>query len=192
MSMHKIPLTPIEESGLRAHGLDIGKPSQLSDAFRQGVRYASAQLTSQGGEAVAWIVTDMNGDSYFAYDRQTPRDTPLYAAPPAPSHGGGVAHTDCRSEAGITVGLIDSIITSCRVLSSRDLTCEAVVEALRDLQSDSDVSLIKPSHGEQVRAVPVKLLRSLLADLESGMMCNPDHGELSQLRELIGEQDHGI
>ena len=52
MSMHKIPLTPIEESGLRAHGLDIGKPSQLSDAFRQGVRYASAQLQSQVGEAV--------------------------------------------------------------------------------------------------------------------------------------------
>ena len=69
----------------------------------------------------------------------------------APSHGGGVAHTDCRSEDGITVGLIDSIITSCRVLSSRDLTCEAAVEALRDLRSDSDVSLIKPSHGEQVR-----------------------------------------
>ena len=37
MSMHKIPLTPTEEAGLRAHGLDIGKPSQLSDAFRQGV-----------------------------------------------------------------------------------------------------------------------------------------------------------
>lgn len=51
MSMHKIPLTPIEEAGLRAHGLDIGTPSQLSDAFRQGVRYASAQLPSQGGEA---------------------------------------------------------------------------------------------------------------------------------------------
>ena len=73
------------------------------------------------------------------------------AALSAPSHGGGVAHTDCRSEDGITVGLIDSIITSCRVLSSRDLTCEAAVEALRDLRSDSDVSLIKPSHGEQVR-----------------------------------------
>ena len=75
------------------------------------------------------------------------------AALSAPSHGGGVAHTDCRSEDGITVGLIDSIITSCRVLSSRDLTCEAAVEALRDLRSDSDVSLIKPSHGEQVRDV---------------------------------------
>jgi hypothetical protein len=37
--MHKIPLTPIEEAGLRAHGLDIGKPSQLSDVFRQGVAW---------------------------------------------------------------------------------------------------------------------------------------------------------
>jgi hypothetical protein len=39
MSMHKTPLTPAEESGLRAHGLDIGTPSQLSDAFRQGVAW---------------------------------------------------------------------------------------------------------------------------------------------------------
>lgn len=52
MSMHKIPLTPIEEAGIRAHGLDIGTPSQLSDAFRQGVRYASAQLPTKGSEAV--------------------------------------------------------------------------------------------------------------------------------------------
>jgi len=42
------------------------------------------------------------------------------------------------------------------------------------------------------RAVPVVLLRSLLVDLESGMMCNPDPGELSQLRELIGDQDHDL
>ena len=39
MSMHKIPLTNLELSGLRAHGLDVGKPSQLSDAFRQGVKW---------------------------------------------------------------------------------------------------------------------------------------------------------
>ena len=39
MSMHKIPLTQTEEAGLRAHGLDIGTPSQLSDAFRQGIAW---------------------------------------------------------------------------------------------------------------------------------------------------------
>jgi hypothetical protein len=30
------------------------------------------------GEPVAWIVTDMNGDSYFAYDKQTSSDKPLF------------------------------------------------------------------------------------------------------------------
>lgn len=43
MSMHKKPLTPLEEEGLRLHGLDIGKPSQLSDVFRHGVAWAIRQ-----------------------------------------------------------------------------------------------------------------------------------------------------
>lgn len=43
MSMHKIPLTDMEYNGLIAHGLDIHKPSQLSDAFRQGVVWATSQ-----------------------------------------------------------------------------------------------------------------------------------------------------
>ena len=43
MSMHRIPLTPTEEAGLRAHGLDIGTPSQLSDAFRQGVAWGEKE-----------------------------------------------------------------------------------------------------------------------------------------------------
>jgi len=33
-------LTPLEEEGLRAHGLAIGTPSQLSDVFRLGVAWA--------------------------------------------------------------------------------------------------------------------------------------------------------
>lgn len=40
MSMHKIPLTPLEEEGMRLHGLPIGTPSQRSDTFRQGVAWA--------------------------------------------------------------------------------------------------------------------------------------------------------
>lgn len=43
MSMHKKPLTRLEEEGLRAHGLPIGTPSQLSDVFRHGVAWAAAQ-----------------------------------------------------------------------------------------------------------------------------------------------------
>ena len=49
------------------------------------------------------------------------------------------SETDCRSEGGITVGLIDTIITAARCLVSRDLSEFAVVEALKDLRSDSDV-----------------------------------------------------
>jgi len=47
MSQHKIPLTPIEESGLRAHRLPIGKPSQLSDVFRQGIKWALRPQTER-------------------------------------------------------------------------------------------------------------------------------------------------
>jgi hypothetical protein len=44
MSMHKVPLTPTEEAGFHAHGLqrNIGKPSQLADVFRQGVAWGIA------------------------------------------------------------------------------------------------------------------------------------------------------
>lgn len=51
-------------------------------------------------------------------------------------------HTNCRSEIGITVGLIDSIICTCRVLAGRDRTAPEVLEALRDLRQDKDVHKI--------------------------------------------------
>lgn len=41
MSMHNVPLTDIELNGLIKHGLDIGTPSQIADAFRRGVAWAS-------------------------------------------------------------------------------------------------------------------------------------------------------
>lgn len=50
--------------------------------------------------------------------------------------------TDCRSEEGITVGLIDSIISICRVLHTRDFDTPQVQEALKDLGSDFDFSYI--------------------------------------------------
>lgn len=40
MSMHKIPLTPLEREGLERHHLPIGTPSQLSDCFRAGMDWA--------------------------------------------------------------------------------------------------------------------------------------------------------
>jgi len=74
MSMHKIPLTQLEEDGLRAHGLDIGSPSQLSDVFRHGIKWAleqtalSAVTAERDGLAAARMAyanefaPDENGD----------------------------------------------------------------------------------------------------------------------------------
>ncbi|MFB4307002.1 hypothetical protein [Actinomadura sp. GTD37] len=52
---------------------------------------------------------------------------------------------DCRSPAGVTVGLIDSIITAARVLRDRDLSHPAVREALADLAEDEDVARLMPA-----------------------------------------------
>lgn len=46
--------------------------------------------------------------------------------------------TDCRSEEGITEGLIDSIIFICRILAKRDLGHSQVQNALKDLKNDKD------------------------------------------------------
>ena len=39
MSMHKKPLTKLEEEGLRQSGLPVGTPSQLSDSFVLGMQW---------------------------------------------------------------------------------------------------------------------------------------------------------
>lgn len=69
------------------------------------------------GEPVAWIVTDMNGDSYFAYDRQTPNDKPLYAEQPAPVavvmpsrlSWSGIASTKQRAEVNAWNACLDEV-----------------------------------------------------------------------------------
>jgi len=45
----------------------------------------------------------------------------------------GTCSTDCRSSDGVTVGLIDGIITMARVLRSRQMDSLEVSEALADL-----------------------------------------------------------
>lgn len=47
---------------------------------------------------------------------------------------------ECRSEEGITIGLIDAIISICRVLAPRDLSCAEA--ALADLAEDEDFGVI--------------------------------------------------
>ncbi len=58
------------------------------------------------------------------------------------------ATTCCRSEEGVTVGIIDSFITLARLMKGRDLSSEAVQEALADLRADEDVAaLLEVSNG---------------------------------------------
>lgn len=53
--------------------------------------------------------------------------------------GMALSVTDCRSDVGITVGLLDGIIAICRVLADRDMEGTAADEALKDLRQDKDV-----------------------------------------------------
>lgn len=54
-------------------------------------------------------------------------------------------HTDCRTDTGVTVGLVDAIITTCRVLADRDLTDPAVQAALDDAHADTQVQQLLAS-----------------------------------------------
>lgn len=49
----------------------------------------------------------------------------------------------CRSEEGVTVGLVDAIIGILRVLAPRDLSPKHVQEALEDLFDDPDLRTVQ-------------------------------------------------
>jgi hypothetical protein len=49
---------------------------------------------------------------------------------------------DCRSEEGITEGLVDALIVVLRVLAKRDLSPENVQGALADLAEDEDLRTV--------------------------------------------------
>lgn len=50
--------------------------------------------------------------------------------------------SDCRSEEGITIGLIDTIINSSRILAKRPLDSDYIKSALKDLSQDEDLKFI--------------------------------------------------
>lgn len=60
-------------------------------------------------------------------------------------------YTDCRSEIGITVGIIDAIITLCRLLRGRDMSGDEVDQALQDLRHDENfANLLRRMAGDEV------------------------------------------
>jgi hypothetical protein len=50
---------------------------------------------------------------------------------------------DCRSEAGVTIGLIDAIISIARIVAKRDLKNLEIEEALLDFLDDDDLLTIR-------------------------------------------------
>lgn len=69
MSMHRIPLSPMEEEGLRAHGLAIGTPSQLADVFRQGVSWGQKAEREACAAALERVGATAAGEYLIGKDR---------------------------------------------------------------------------------------------------------------------------
>ena len=67
MSLHNIPLTDIEKSGLEAHKLAIGEPSQLSDSFRAGIAWALNNV-ELGKDAAIHVLNSSCDGSYSQED----------------------------------------------------------------------------------------------------------------------------
>jgi hypothetical protein len=53
-----------------------------------------------------------------------------------------MAEIDCRSDEGVTIGLIDAMISIARIAARRELTSAAVYEAIKDLRSDEDIAYL--------------------------------------------------
>lgn len=106
-------------------------------------------------------------------------------------------HTgECRSEDGITIGLIDGLISVYRVLAGRDLTTPGAQAALRDLTADSDMAAVHgaagvrgephttPTQPDEVQANgdPVWHVRTAHSDsrlnLDVVVITDPDNGPL--------------
>jgi hypothetical protein len=61
----------------------------------------------------------------------------------------------CRSEEGITVGLVDAVIGIVRVLAPRDLSTGHVQEALADLFEDPDLRTVRDARRRFVGVGPM-------------------------------------
>lgn len=107
------------------------------------------QLLSLIIKRVANRTTEAHAQIWQALHPEQPGIVPpLLSLTDAPSSAQSsvvrTASTDCRSEEGVTIGLIDALITILRVLVQRDLTPLAVHEALLDLADDADLRQLVP------------------------------------------------
>lgn len=92
----------------------------------------------------------INGIPHGRMDDKTPLGELFFEATgkhmPAPIHFDlsvlPTLPSDCRSKDGVTIGLIDAIISIARILAPRDCSSAAIREALSDLRDDEDVAKV--------------------------------------------------
>jgi hypothetical protein len=103
----------------------------------------------------------------------------------------------CRSEEGITTGLIDAIIAIHRVLAARDLSPQAVQEALADLFEDPDLRTIRDARlapaaepgTPDLRARLGRLLLDSAGRLQPRHVADPDALITALLAELAATRE---
>lgn len=78
------------------------------------------------------------------------------------------ATTDCRSEIGVRVGILDAILTLCRCLPRGRLTNPAVEEAFRDVAGDEDFAYLLCAVAAMGN-VPEWKVRQLLCEIRDGI-----------------------
>lgn len=59
-----------------------------------------------------------------------------------------ISDSDCRTDEGITIGLIDGVIAICRVLRKRDLSSPNIQEALLDMSGDEDIAFVLAAYNQ--------------------------------------------
>ena len=82
----------------------------------------------------------------------------------------------CDSEEGITIGLIDSIITQCRVLAARDWETHEIREAFVDLRCTPEVRQVIGTLGKFTQA------QSALFDERGALLAVDERTEKQELR----------
>jgi hypothetical protein len=89
---------------------------------------------------------------------------------------------DCRSEEGITIGLIDTILTAAHLLVDRDLDTPAVQEALDDFASSKELMLIKDAAKNPPR-LPDEVVQKILDNFDAGQVYKMPPGALRHMAE---------
>lgn len=84
-------------------------------------------------------------------------------------------YTDCRTETGVTEGLVIGLIAIARTLAKRDLSSPEIQSALRDLRNDEDIQkLTGYSRVAELEKLLLECFENAIAPLGCGETIKPD------------------